>query len=82
MFALRFLPFDFILFVQSKNGNFKDSYGHHRCCNIDLTNAQRFTTKACHRCDSAEDYQRHAEGMNELFDSFSYMKSLLSVKGH
>ena len=71
MFLLRFLPLDFILFVQTKNGNFKDSYGHHRCCNIDVTNSQRFTTSACHRRDSAEDHQRHTKGINELFGSFS-----------
>ena len=71
MFVLRFLPLDFILFAQNKNGNFKDSYGRHRCCNTDLTNSKRFTKKACHRCDSAEDCQRHAKGMNELFGSFS-----------
>jgi len=44
MLVLRLLPLDFILFVLNKSGNFKDSYGHHRCCNIDLTNWQRFTT--------------------------------------
>ena len=79
MFVLRFLTLDFILFVQNKNGNFKDSYGHHRCCNIDVTNSQRFTTfiintkhitNSYHPCDSAEDCQRHTKGMNELFSSF------------
>ena len=82
MFVLLFLPLDFILFGQNENGNFKDSYGHHRCCNIDVTNSQRFTTNACHRCDSEEDCQRLTKGMNELFGSFSRMKLLLSVKGH
>ena len=82
MFVLRLLPLDFILFVQNKNGNCKDSYDRYRCCNIDLTNSQRFTTNACHRCYSAENCQRHTKGMNELFGSFSKMKLLLSVKGH
>lgn len=72
MFVLEFLPLDFILFVQNKMEISKILMAvDHRCCNIDLSNSQRFTTNACHPCDSAEDFQRHTKGIDELFCSFS-----------
>ena len=79
MSVLRLLLLDFILFVQNKNGNFQDSFGDYRCCNINwfhkLTALHYIQNQEYYKCmspsDSAEDCQRHAKGMNELFGSFS-----------